>query len=61
MPIALSVLLIAAQAFIFTYLGTTIGNRISKNLTDKAELISGIVLAFVALSLMVEKLLNINF
>lgn len=55
LPIAVAVILIAAQAFILTYLGTALGNRIGERLAERAELVAGVVLAGLALVLLVGK------
>jgi manganese efflux pump family protein len=56
LPIALAVVLIAAQAFILTFIGTALGNRIGERLAERAEFVAGAVLATLAVVLIVEKL-----
>ncbi len=58
LPIALTVLLIALQAFVLTLVGTTVGNRIGEELAERAELAAGLVLCGLALVLLGEKLVG---
>jgi len=58
LPIALTVLLIALQAFVLTLVGTTVGNRIGEELAERAELAAGLVLCGLALVLLGQKLLG---
>jgi len=58
LPITLTVLLIALQAFVLTLVGTTVGNRIGEELAERAELAAGLVLCGLALVLLGEKLLG---
>jgi len=60
LPIALTVILIAAQAFILTFIGTRIGNKIGETFAERAEFIAGVVLCCFALLLILEKVLHIN-
>lgn len=59
-PILWSVILIALQAFIFTYVGVTLGSKIGEKLTEKAELIGGIVLCGLAVLLMAENIFHLS-
>jgi putative Mn2+ efflux pump MntP len=54
-PVAAAIVLIAAQAFILTWLGTRLGNVIGERLAERAEVVAGIVLAGLAVVLLVEK------
>ena len=56
LPIALTVVLIASQAFLLTLIGTSIGNRIGGELAERAEMAAGIVLCGLALLLVGEKI-----
>lgn len=56
LPIGLTVVLIAAQAFLLTLIGTSIGNRIGEELAERAEMVAGIVLCGLALLLVGEKI-----
>jgi manganese efflux pump family protein len=58
-PIALTAILVAIQAFLFTLIGTTLGNRIGEKLAERAELIAGSVLCLLAISLALEKILRV--
>ena len=60
LPIVLTVILIALQAFVLTFIGTTFGNRIGQILADRAEFVAGIVLCTLAILLLLEKILHIN-
>jgi putative Mn2+ efflux pump MntP len=59
-PIALTTILIAAQAFLLTFIGTIIGNRIGEKLAERAELVAGSVLCTLATLLILEKILRIS-
>lgn len=56
LPIVLTVLLIAAQAFVLTLIGTAVGNEIGERLAERAEIAAGVILCGLALSLTVERL-----
>jgi putative Mn2+ efflux pump MntP len=51
-PVALAVAYIAAQAFLLTWLGTALGSALAERVAERAELLSGLVLALVALYLL---------
>jgi putative Mn2+ efflux pump MntP len=59
-PIVLTVILIALQAFVLTFIGTTVGNRIGEAFAERAELIAGLVLCGLAILLLLENVLHIN-
>jgi putative Mn2+ efflux pump MntP len=61
LPIVLTVILIALQAFVVTFIGTSVGNRIGEVLAERAEIIAGLVLCGLAILLLLENLLHINF
>jgi len=56
LPILVTVILIAAQAFVLTLVGTTVGNRIGERLAERAEVAAGLVLCGLAVILVGEKL-----
>ena len=56
-PIALTAILVAAQAFLFTFIGTMIGNRVGEKLAERAEFVAGSVLCLLATLLVLEKIL----
>jgi putative Mn2+ efflux pump MntP len=58
LPILVAAVLIAAQAFVFTYIGTTIGNRIGSRFAERGELVAGIVLGALAVLLFAERLVG---
>jgi putative Mn2+ efflux pump MntP len=58
-PILLAVVLIAAQAFVVTLLGTALGRKVGEAFAERAELASGVVLSGLAVILLVEKALGI--
>lgn len=60
LPILLAVLLIAAQAFLLTFVGTALGNRIGARLAERAELAAGLVLAGLALVLLLGRITGIG-
>lgn len=51
LPVPLTVLLIAAQAFLLTLLGSILGRRLGEELAERAELAAGVVLAALAVVL----------
>lgn len=57
-PILLAVALIALQAFILTLAGSALGTIIGKNVAERADLLSGVVLTLLALFLLGEKLFS---
>jgi putative Mn2+ efflux pump MntP len=56
LPIVLTVVLIAAQAFIITVLGTMAGNRIGEQLAERGETVAGVVLCGLALALAAQRI-----
>lgn len=57
-PIALTVALIAAQACILTYAGTSIGKSVGAVFATRAELVSGAVLIVLSAGLLVQQLVG---
>jgi putative Mn2+ efflux pump MntP len=57
-PIALTVILIAAQACVLTYLGTLIGKSVGAVFATRAELVSGAVLIVLSAGLLLQQLLG---
>ncbi len=51
-PVLVAAVLIAAQAFVLTWLGTTFGAALGESLAERAELLSGAVLSLLALLLL---------
>lgn len=51
-PVLIAAVLIAAQAFLLTWLGTTFGSALGEALAERAELLSGAVLSLLALLLL---------
>jgi manganese efflux pump family protein len=60
LPIILTVILIALQAFVLTVIGTTFGNRIGEVLAERAEFVAGFVLCTLAILLLLGNILHIN-
>lgn len=58
LPILITVTLIASQAFILTFLGTLLGNKIGEKFANGAELVAGVVLCGLAVLLLLEKVLR---
>jgi manganese efflux pump family protein len=54
-PIALTVILLLLQTFLFTYIGITFGNRIGMKFAERAKLLAGIVLCGLAIFFLLEK------
>jgi putative Mn2+ efflux pump MntP len=57
-PLALAAPLIAAQAFALTLIGTALGHRLGEAVGERAEMLSGVVLALLAIFLLGEQLLT---
>lgn len=58
LPIGLTVLLIATQAFVLTLVGTALGNRVGEKLAERGEMVAGMVLCGLALGLIAERLIG---
>jgi manganese efflux pump family protein len=58
LPILVTVILIAAHAFVLTLVGTAVGNRIGERLAERAELAAGLVLCGLAVVLLGEKVIG---
>jgi putative Mn2+ efflux pump MntP len=56
LPILLTVILIAAQAFLVTLIGAAAGQRIGEHVAERGEMLAGVVLCGLALVLAVERL-----
>lgn len=56
LPILLTIILIAAQAFLITLIGTAAGNRIGERVAERGETVAGTVLCGLALVLAVQQL-----
>jgi putative Mn2+ efflux pump MntP len=56
LPIVLSVIFIAAQAFLLTLIGTALGSRIGERLAERGELAAGLVLCGLAAALVLERI-----
>jgi putative Mn2+ efflux pump MntP len=57
-PILLAAVLIAVQAFVLTWIGTSLGGAIGERFAERAEVLSGAVLTLLALFLLGEKLVS---
>lgn len=58
LPITLTVVLIAVQAFVITIVGTGVGNRVGEELAERAETVAGIVLCGLAAVLLVGRVIG---
>lgn len=56
-PIALTITLVALQAFVFTYIGLTFGSKVKRYLGEWSEKIAGIVLGLLGLWIIIESIL----
>lgn len=54
-PVPLAIALIAAQALLVTYVGTSIGRAVGERMAQRSELLSGGVLTLLAIGLLVEQ------
>lgn len=59
-PIALTIVLIAVQAFLFTVLGLTFGSKLKPYLGEWAEKLAGIVLGLLGVWILVDALVHIG-
>lgn len=59
-PVLVAAALIAAQAFLLTWIGISFGKALGEVLAERAELLSGIVLSLLALLLLVLKVMGIE-
>lgn len=55
-PIALTMILLALQAFVFTYLGLTFGSRLKPYLGEWIEKLAGIVLALLGIWILIDSI-----
>ncbi|RIV25905.1 hypothetical protein D2Q93_05735 [Alicyclobacillaceae bacterium I2511] len=53
-PIALTMILIALQAFVFTFLGLTFGSKLKPHLGEGADKLAGIVLGLLSLWILID-------
>ncbi|WP_379346275.1 manganese efflux pump MntP family protein [Paenibacillus sp. GCM10027629] len=58
-PVALTILLIALQAFVFTFLGLTFGSKFKRFLGEWSEKVAGIVLGFLGFWIIIEAVLKL--
>lgn len=58
-PIALTIILVALQAFVFTYLGITFGSKLKRYLGEWAEKLAGIVLGLLGLWILFQAILHV--
>jgi manganese efflux pump family protein len=59
-PIGVSLGYISIQAFAFTWIGLSLGQRLGKQLRERAELAAGIILLVLGLALMAEAITGIH-
>lgn len=57
--VGFSLAYIAVQAFTLTFFGLSLGQRIGKHLGERAELVSGIVLVLLGLTLLVNQFIKV--
>jgi manganese efflux pump family protein len=57
--VELTILLIALQAFIFTFLGLTFGSKFKRFLGEWSEKVAGIVLSLLGFWIIIEALLKL--
>ncbi|MFD1676457.1 manganese efflux pump MntP family protein [Alicyclobacillus fodiniaquatilis] len=58
-PIALTIILIALQAFVFTFLGLTFGSKLKPYLGEWAEKLAGIVLGLLGLWILIDAIIHL--
>ncbi|MFC7391740.1 manganese efflux pump MntP family protein [Scopulibacillus cellulosilyticus] len=59
-PIFLTIILIASQAFIFTFIGLTFGRKIKPWMGEWTEKIAGAILGLLGLWILIEALVNVH-
>jgi putative Mn2+ efflux pump MntP len=59
-PIVLTIVLIALQAFVFTFLGLTFGSKLKRYLGEWAEKLAGIVLGLLGLWILIDAILHLT-
>lgn len=57
-PFALTIILIALQAFVFTFMGLTFGSKLKPYLGEWAEKLAGIVLGLLGIWILVEDIVH---
>lgn len=58
-PVALTIVLIALQAFIFTFVGLTFGSKLKPYLGEWAEKLAGIVLGLLGLWILIDAIFHL--
>lgn len=54
-PLGLALSYLALQAFVFTFIGLSLGRRAGARLGERAELVSGVILTLLGVALLVEQ------
>lgn len=60
-PIALTIILIALQAFVFTFVGLTFGSKLKPYLGEWAEKLAGIVLGLLGLWIIIDTVIHMVY
>ncbi|MCL6443829.1 MAG: manganese efflux pump MntP family protein [Alicyclobacillus sp.] len=58
-PIAITIILVALQALIFTYLGLTFGSRLKPYIGEWAEKLAGVILGLLGLWILIDAILHL--
>lgn len=58
-PIALTISLVALQAFIFTFLGLTFGSKLKRYLGEWSEKLAGIILGLLGLWILIDAIIQL--
>ncbi|UQZ81010.1 putative manganese efflux pump MntP [Paenibacillus konkukensis] len=58
-PIALTIILVALQAFVFTFLGLAFGSKLKRYLGEWAEKLAGIILGLLGLWILFDAILHL--
>lgn len=58
-PIVLTIILVALQAFVFTFLGLTFGSKLKRFLGEWAEKLAGIVLGLLGLWILIDAIMHL--
>ena len=59
-PVALTIILVALQAFVFTFVGLTFGSKLRRYLGEWSEKLAGIILGLLGLWIVIDAILNLK-
>lgn len=59
-PVALTIILIALQAFVFTFVGLTFGSKLKRYLGEWSEKLAGVVLALLGVWILIDAIIHLT-